>query len=33
MKFELSEKDLARILMYFFIIYESYKFYFVTKIP
>jgi SRSO17 transposase len=31
MKFELSEEDLARILMYFFIIYESYKSYFVTK--
>ena len=31
MKFELSEEDLARIIMYFYIIYESYKSYFVTK--
>jgi SRSO17 transposase len=31
MKFELSEVDLARILMYFAIIYESYKSYFVTR--
>jgi len=31
MKFELSEKDLARIIRYFFIIYESYKSCFVTK--
>ena len=31
MKFELSEADLVRILMYFSIIYESYKSYFVTK--
>jgi SRSO17 transposase len=31
MKFELSEEDLARIIMYFSIIYESYKSYFVTK--
>ena len=31
MKFELCEKELARILMYFAIIYESYKSYFATK--
>jgi hypothetical protein len=31
MKFELSEEDLARILIYFFIIYESYKSHFVAK--
>ena len=31
MKLELSEEDLTRIIMYLFIIYESYKSYFVTK--
>jgi SRSO17 transposase len=31
MKFELCEKELAKILMYFAIIYESYKSYFATK--